>query len=80
MKVFLWIQADDAEDSEVNEVFMRRKCARLGIEVIGVVCCYPEEDAIASYTATCAVAEMQHAFIMSSNRQLVSKASEDAAA
>jgi hypothetical protein len=80
MKVVLWIPADDAEDSEVNEVFMRRKCVRLGIEVIGVVCCYPEEDAIASYTATCALAEKQHAFILTSNRPLVSKASEDAAA
>ena len=80
MKVFLWIQADDAEDAKVHEAFMRRKCERLGIEVIGVLSCYPEEDAITSYTATCALAEQQHALIMAINRQLDPKASADAAA
>jgi hypothetical protein len=75
MNVFLWIQADDAEDSQVSELFMRRTCARLGVEVIGVVNCYPEEDAIASYTATCALAEKHRALIVSSNRHMHRNAS-----
>lgn len=75
MNVFLWIQADDAEDSQASELFMRRTCARLGVEVIGVVNCYPEEDAIASYTATCALAEKRHSLIVSSNRPMHSNAS-----
>jgi hypothetical protein len=70
MNVFLWIQADDAEDSHVSELFMRRTCARLGAKVVGVVNCYPGEDAIASYTTTCALAEKRHALIISSNREL----------
>jgi hypothetical protein len=70
MKVYLWIQAEDAEDSAASESFMRRVCGRLGVEVVGVACCYPPEDAITSFTATCAVAEEQHALIMSSNREL----------
>lgn len=70
MKVYLWIQADDVEDSAASETFMRRVCKRLGAQVIGVVCCYPPEDGIASFTTTCAAAEEQHAFIMSSNRPL----------
>jgi hypothetical protein len=70
MNVYLWIQADDVEDSKVSESFMRRVCVRLGANVLGVVHCYPAEDAITSYTATCAVAEKQHAFILSSNRPL----------
>jgi hypothetical protein len=49
---------------------MRRICVRLGVEVVGVVCCFPPEDAITSFTATCAVAEAHQAFILSSNRQL----------
>jgi hypothetical protein len=75
MNVFLWIQADDAEDSRASELFMRRTCARLGVEVIGVVNCYPDEDAIASYTATCALAEQRDALIVSSNRHLHRNAS-----
>ena len=80
MNVFLWIQADDAEDSQVSEFFMRRTCARLGAEVIGVVNCYPDEDAIASYTATCAIAEKQQALIVASNRQLQRKSPVEAMA
>jgi len=80
MNVFLWIQADDAEDSQASEFFMRRTCARLGAEVIGVVNCYPDEDAIASYTATCAIAEKQQALIVASNRQLQRKAPVEAMA
>lgn len=80
MKVYLWIQADDVEDSATSESFMRRFCVRLGVEVVGVVCCYSPEDAIASFTATCAAAEQQHAFILSSNRQLALTQSQFAAA
>ncbi len=70
MKVYLWIQAEDAVDSAASELFMRRVCGRLGVDVVGVVRCYPPEDAITSFTATCAVAEEQHALILSSNREL----------
>jgi hypothetical protein len=80
MKVYLWIQADDVEDSVSSESFMRRVCVRLGVEVVGVVRCCPPEDAITSFTATCAVAEEQHAFILSSNRQLALAYSQFAAA
>jgi hypothetical protein len=80
MKVYLWIQADDVEDSAASESFMRRVCARLGVEVIGIVCCYPPEDAITSFTATCAEAEQRHAFILSSNRQLALQQSHFVAA
>jgi hypothetical protein len=80
MKVYLWIQADDAEDSSASESFMRRVCGRLGAEVVGVAYCYPPEDAITSFTATCAVAEEQQAFILSSNRQLALQHSQFVAA
>jgi hypothetical protein len=80
MQVYLWIQADDVEDSAASESFMRHVCVRLGVEVLGVVCCYPPEDAITSFTATCAVAEEQHAFILSSNRHLALTHSQFAAA
>jgi hypothetical protein len=80
MKVYLWIQADDVEDSSTSESFMRHVCERLGVEVIGVVCCYPPEDAITSFTATCAAAEERHASILSSNRQLALQHSQFVAA
>jgi hypothetical protein len=80
MKVYLWIQADDVEDSAASETFMRRVCGRLGAEVVGVACCYPPEDPINSFTTSCAAAEEQHAFIMSSNRELALKHSQFAAA
>ncbi len=80
MQVYLWIQADDVEDSAASETFMRHVCVRLGVEVLGVVSCFPPEDAITSFTATCAVAERQHAFILSSNRQLALTHAQFAAA
>ena len=80
MKVYLWIQADDVEDSAASESFMRHVCVRLGVDVIGVVCCYPPEDAVTSFTTTCAAAEAHQALILSSNRQLALKHSQFVAA